>query len=131
MSAHPVAASLARGFAAFAAGDLAALETVFAPDATWTIRGRSPLAGTYVGLAEIVAMLRRTAELTGGTYRTEPSWLLADDERAVAVYRARGSRNGRELDLEQSLLCRVEEGRIAAVLALPLDQAVFDAFWTV
>ena len=58
------------------------------------------------------------------------SLALADDERAVAVYRARGSRpDGREIDIEQILLCRVSDGRFVEVVAVPTDQRAFDAFW--
>ena len=69
--------------------------------------------GEYRGRDEIIAFLRRTAELTGGTYRVELLWVVADDEHAVAVYRARGERDGRApLDIEQALLDRASvDGR--------------------
>ena len=63
------------------------------------------MSGEYRGLDEIIAFLRRTAELTAGTYRVELLWVVADDDHAVAVYRAQGERDGeRSLDIEQALL---------------------------
>ncbi len=128
-AAHPNAALLRRGFAAFASGDLAELEELFASDVVWTIPGRSRLAGTYRGLPAILALVRSFAELTDGTYRPDPRYLLADDEHVVAVYRATGARLKRTIDLEQALVCTVAGGRVTKVLALPTDPVAFDAFW--
>jgi hypothetical protein len=74
--------------------------------------------------------LRRTAELSGGSYRVEPQWVVASDERLVVVYRAKGERDARLLDLEQALLCRVADALLVEVDAVPFDQYAFDAFWS-
>ena len=60
------------------------------------------MSGDYRGSEEILAFLRRTAELTGGTYRVELLWVVADDEplsrstgrgaSATAVARSTSSR---------------------------------------
>jgi ketosteroid isomerase-like protein len=124
-----VADRLRRGFAAFSAGDLAALDGLFADDVVWTIPGETRVSGTYRGRDEILAMLRSLHELTGGSYRVEPLWLVADDEHAAVAYRATGEREGRSIDLVQVLACTVRDGRLAEVLALPADPAAFAAFW--
>jgi ketosteroid isomerase-like protein len=126
---HPNAERLLRGFGAFIQRDLDALHELFAPDVRWEVPGRNVLAGTYVGIDEVLAMLGRTLELSGGSYRTELQFVLADDENAVAAYRATGSRDGADLDLDQVLLCRFADDRIVEVRALPVDQTVFDDFW--
>ncbi len=126
---HPNAERARRGFEAFRAGDLGALLDLFAPDASWHVPGANAMTGSYRGRDEIVAFLRRTAELTGGTYRVELLWVVADDEHLVAVYRARGEREGRSLDIEQALLVTLAAGLWAEIRAQPLDQAAFDAFW--
>ena len=89
------------------------------------------MAGTYAGRQAILDFFRRTQVLTGGTYVVELNWELDDGDRQVTYYRARGCRpDGRELDLDQALVCRLDaEGRWLEVRALPYDQAVFDAFW--
>lgn len=89
------------------------------------------MAGEYRGREEIIAFLRRTAELTAGTYRVELLWVVADDEHTVAVYRARGERDGgAPLDIEQALLIELVDGRWLDIRAQPLDQQAFDSFWT-
>ena len=55
--------------------------------------------------------------------------MLASDARAAALYRARGTRRGQVLELDQLLLFRIEGGLVREVLALPSDPAAFDAFW--
>ncbi|HEY6029266.1 MAG TPA: nuclear transport factor 2 family protein, partial [Gaiellaceae bacterium] len=84
---HPNGERLLGGFAAFAAGDLAVLEELFAPEVEWTIPGRSRLAGTARGLPAVLMLVRSFAELTDGTYGAAPQWVLADEEHAVVGYR--------------------------------------------
>jgi ketosteroid isomerase-like protein len=131
MSEHPNATRAREGFERFRSGDLPALLDLFADDAVWHVPGSMALSGAHRGRDAIVAFLRRTAELTGGTYRVELLWTVADDDHLAAVYRAEGSRDdGRRLDVEQALLVELEEGRWKVVRAQPLDQAAFDAFWS-
>ncbi len=131
MSEHPHAAAARRGFDDFRRGDVSALLALFAPDAVWHVPGTNEMSGSYRGLPEIGAFLRRTAELTGGTYHVDLLWVVADDEHLVAVYRARGERgDGRTLDIEQALLIAVTDGRWTEIRAQPLDQAAFDRFWS-
>lgn len=130
MSEHPNAVRAREGFERFVQGDLPALLDLFADDAVWHVPGSMALSGAHRGRDAIVEFLRGTAELTGGTYRVELLWTVADDEHLVALYRARGERaDGRELDVEQALLVELEDDRWKIVRAQPLDQPAFDAFW--
>src|SRR2546421_7383693 len=127
---HPNAALARRIFEAFARRDGASVVAALDDDVVWRVGGRSPVAGEYRGRREVIAFLRMTTQATAGTYRSGLLYALADDERAVAVYRARGARpDGREIDIEQVLLCRVRDGRFVEVVAVPTDQPAFDAFW--
>jgi ketosteroid isomerase-like protein len=130
VSEHPHATRAREGFERFVQGDLPALLDLFADDAVWHVPGSMALSGAHRGRDAIIQFLRRTAELTGGTYRVELLWTVADDDHLVAVYRAQGERpEGRVLDIEQALLVELEEGRWKVVRAQPLDQPAFDAFW--
>ena len=102
---------------------------MIADDAVWEVPGSAPVARVYRGREEIFELFRATRRLTEGTYTSELRWALADGEHAVALYRARGRRLGRELDIEQVLLITLRDGRWQQVLALPTDPAAFDAFW--
>jgi ketosteroid isomerase-like protein len=126
---HPDAELAKRVFASFRR-DPRTLASLIAEDAVWTVVGRAPVAGAYEGRRAIFDLFRATQTLTDSTYTARLRYVLADDERTVAVYRASGRRGERELDIDQALFIRVEDGRWQEILAVPLDPVAFDAFWT-
>jgi hypothetical protein len=126
---HPNAELVERAFDAFGRDALTVARAI-AEDAVWRVPGSSAMSGEYRGRAAILGFLRQTMVLTGGTYRTELRYVVADDDRAVAVYRARGERDERTIDIEQALFCVVRDGQLVDVTAVPFDGAAFDAFWS-
>jgi len=118
-----------RIFDAFARSEGLALRGLFAEDAVWNVPGSGVMAGVYSGRDEIFRFLARLPKETGGTYSSELVDVLTSDGRAAALYRARGSRHGRTLELEQVLLFRIEDSLVREVLALPSDPDAFEAFW--
>ncbi len=86
------------------------------------------MSGEYHGRRDVVEFLRRTGLETDGTYRSSLLTVLADDEWAVAIYRAYGTRNGDRARRRPGLVIRFEDGMWKEVTAVPLD-AAFDAFW--
>ena len=65
--------------------------------------------------------LRRTGLETGGTYRSALHTVFADDEWAVAIYRAQRHAERDRLDVEQALVIRLRDGMWTDVTAVPLD----------
>jgi ketosteroid isomerase-like protein len=118
-----------RVFAAFAGGDPRALFEVIAEDAVWTVNGTVPVAQVYEGRERIFELFRETRRLTDGTYLSTLRYVLADDEHAVAVYRAQGAREGRTLDIDQVLLIDHEDGVWQRIVAIPTDPPAFEGFW--
>jgi uncharacterized protein len=116
-------------FGAFARKEGFALRGLFAEDAVWSVPGRGVMAGTYRGRDEIFRFLTRLPKETDGTYGSELVDVLASDSRAAALYRARGTRRGRTLELDQVLLFTLEDGCVTRVLALPSDPDAFEEFW--
>jgi hypothetical protein len=45
------------------------------------------------------------------------------------VYRAQGTREGRELDIDQVLLIDHRDGVWQRIVAIPSDPPAFEAFW--
>jgi len=125
---HPHAELAERVFGAFRR-DPRTLASLIAEDAVWKVVGRAPVAGVYDGRRAIFDLFKATQTLTDGTYKAELRYVLADDERTVAVYRASGRRGERELDIDQALFIHVQDGRWQEILAVPLDPIAFDAFW--
>jgi ketosteroid isomerase-like protein len=126
-SEHPNAALVRRLFAAFG-NDPMAIAAALARDVVWRVPGRTVMSGEYRGRREVVEFLRRTGLETGGTYRSRLHTVFADGEWAVAIYRAIGSRNGIDLDVDQALVIRIADGVLQDVTAVPLDSA-FERFW--
>jgi ketosteroid isomerase-like protein len=118
-------------FDAFARKEGLALRGLFADDAVWTVPGRGVMAGVYEGREQIFRFLARLPKETGGTYGSTLRDVLASDDRAAALYTARGTRRGRTLELDQVLLFRIEHGLVREVLALPSDPEAFETFWSV
>lgn len=116
-------------FDAFARKDGMPLRDVFAENARWTVPGDGIMAGTVTGRDEIIRFLGRLPRETNGTYGSELIDVLSSEERAAAVYRAYGEREGRRIDIVQVLLFCLEGGRITEALALPSDPGAFEAFW--
>ena len=129
MPAAESEAIVRRIFDAFARKEALALRGIFAEDAVWTVPGRGAMAGVYRGRESIFRFLARLPKETDGTYGSELLDVLTSRQRAAALYRARGTRHGRTLELDQVLLFTIECGLVREVLALPSDPEAFETFW--
>lgn len=125
---HPNAALTRRVFAAFGR-DPKVIAAALTRDVVWRVPGNTVMSGEYRGRRDVVEFLRRTGLETGGTYGSELHTVLANDEWGLAVYRAWGTRNGIDMDVDQAFVIRFHDGMWKDVTAVPLD-AVFDAFWS-
>jgi ketosteroid isomerase-like protein len=126
-SEHPNAELTRRVFGAFGK-DAMQISAALCRDVVWRVPGNTVMSGEYRGRRAVVEFLRRTGLETGGTYGSRLHTVLANDEWGLAVYRAWGTRNGIELDVDQAFVIRFEDGMWKEVTAVPLDSA-FDAFW--
>jgi ketosteroid isomerase-like protein len=124
---HPNAALVRRLFAAFGKDPLV-VAAALSRDVVWRVPGDTVMSGEYHGRRDVVEFLRRTGLETDGTYHGRLHTVLADDDWAVAIYRAIGTRNGMDLDIEQALVIRIADGALQDVTAVPLDPA-FERFW--
>jgi ketosteroid isomerase-like protein len=125
---HPNAAQTRRIFGAFGK-DAMQISAGLCRDIVWRVPGTTAMSGEYRGRRKVVEFLRRTGLETGGTYGSRLHTVLANDDWGLAVYRAWGTRNGIELDVDQAFVIRYEDGMWKEVTAVPLDSA-FDAFWS-
>ena len=118
-----------RIFDAFARKEGLALRGLFDEEAVWSVPGRGVMSGSHRGREAIFRFLAKLPRETDGTYGSELIDVLASEDRAAALYRARGTRHDRTLELDQVLLFRIEGGLVRHVLALPSDPDAFEAFW--
>ena len=124
---HPNAALTRRVFAAFGR-DPMAISAALSREIVWRVPGNTIMSGEYRGRRAVVEFLRRTGLETDGTYRSSLHTVFADDDWAIAIYRARGHRNGIELDVDQAFVIRCADGLWQEVTAVPLDSK-FNEFW--
>jgi uncharacterized protein len=128
--AHPNEDLTRRGFEAFASGDMATLNELFADDIVWRSPGRNQLAGTFRGKDEVFAQFQKVAEMTGGTFQIDLHDILADDEHVVALTRSRAEREGKMLDDNTVQVFHVKDGKVTESWLHPWDAQAADEFWS-
>lgn len=131
MAEHPNATRIRALFAAFRAGDVAAIQDAIAPDATWHFPGRrGRLAGSHAGHDAIFAFLGHVVALTEGTFGLDLEAVLADDDHGVVFFRGHGTRpDGRTLDNPTCLRIRFAGGRAVEIHEFVWDLEHVESFW--
>ena len=130
MAEHRNTELIRRGYAAFAAGDMAALDALFSDDVVWTVAGRNPLAGDYTGKTEFfTSFVAGLAERSGGTLSIEIDTVLADDEHVVVLSHHTAAHAGRTLDARGVESYTMREGRVVEARTTSFDPYEVDAFY--
>jgi len=110
---------------------MAAVTDVLDEGVAWRFPGRSGrLAGEHRGRDAVFAFLADVMRLTDGTFHLELETVVADDDYAVACFRGRGRRNGRDLDNPTCLKMRLESGKVVDVWEFVWDLHHVDEFWS-
>jgi ketosteroid isomerase-like protein len=118
-------------FAAFRAGDVAAIERAIAPDAVWHFPGRrGRLAGSHRGRDAIFAFLVDVQAATGGTFTLELIDVLANERHAAVFFRGHATRNGKTLDNPTCLRVRLRDEQVCEVWEFVWDLEHVDDFWS-
>lgn len=121
---------LRKGYDAFDRGDMDTIRGVFANDAVAHIPGRSPLAGDYKGIDEIIGVLGKLFELSGGTYKSETHAILADDEHGAVLGSQTAQRDGKRLNSKTVEVYHFGGGKITEFWSLTDDMYAEDEFWS-
>ncbi|MGY1822100.1 nuclear transport factor 2 family protein [Geodermatophilus sp. SYSU D00079] len=127
MSEHPNVQRLEDGYAAFAKGDIAALDDLFAEDIRWQEPGRNQLSGTYEGRAAVYQLFGRVMEVTEGSFRLDVRTVLADGDDAVVVCGVTAQRGGQSLDTVNAHIWRFAGDRAVEFREASGDQHATDA----
>jgi ketosteroid isomerase-like protein len=118
------------GYEAMAKGDGSVLASLLTSSTEWIIHGEGALAGTYTGPDQIFEFWKLVAQKTGGGLRLEVRDVLANDERAVALVRVRGTREGQDLDERQIVVFEFDDKKVKSASFVYERPEVYDAFWT-
>jgi ketosteroid isomerase-like protein len=83
--------------AAFGRSDLGAMQQFFARDLVWHVTGTGPLAGDYQGVAQVMGLVGKLAELTGGSIQHELHDVLHNSDHTVVLATYRAERAGKQI----------------------------------
>src|SRR5437867_1312142 len=128
--AHPNEELFQQIFDAFSNGDMDLFASLLPDDAVFHFPGRGPLAGDHRGKDQVLAVLAKQTELTGGTFRMERHDILANDEHAVALVMVRAERGGKTWEDNAVLVSHFKDGKVAETWLHPGDQYVGDEFFS-
>lgn len=126
MAEHPNVARIRNMYAAFAKGDLAALNDVLAEDLVWHDCGRNQLSGDYRGREAVFEFFGEFMEATKGSFHLDLHSVLADDEHGVALVIISASRAGRNIKANAVDVMHLRDGKVVEVWAVPADQYAFN-----
>ena len=128
MAEHPNVVRIRDGYAAFAKGDFAVLNDLFAEDLLWHDAGRNQLAGEYRGREAVYGLFGKLMEVTEGTFRADLHAALADDEHAVALVVITASRGGGSVEVNEAHVFHMREGKVVEFWNASTDVYAFDEF---
>ena len=129
--AHPNEDIVRQGYKAFGEGDLDTLRSLFAPDAVHVATGKSPIAGEYKGVDDILGYYGKLFELSDGTFSAELKSTSAEgDDTVVATHRDTAQRGGKTLDQDETLTFTLADGKFTRLVEKHSDQAAYDDFWS-
>ena len=126
MAEHPNVARIKDGYTAFAKGDFAVLNDLFAEDVLWHEAGRNQLSQEYRGRDAVYAFFGKLMEVTGGTFHVDLHAVLADDEHGVALVRMNLSRGDKTVTTEDAHVFHLRDGKVTEFWDASTDQYGFD-----
>ena len=126
MAEHPNVARLRDGYAAFAKGDFAVLNDIFAEDLLWHEPGRNQLAGDYRGRDAVYGFFAKLTEVTEGSFHLDLQAVFADDEQGVALVVSTASRGGRSVKVNDAHIFHLRDGKVVEFWNASTDMYAFD-----
>jgi uncharacterized protein len=129
MTEHPNVELTRRGYAAFAAADLATMTELIADDVAWHVTGAGQLSGIYHGRDEVFGFFGRLVEETGGTFRLDLHDVLANDEHTVALCTLSATRGGKSLEVPVANIHHIRDGKTTEFWSATADPQASIDFW--
>jgi len=129
---HPNLHIIYKFFEAYGRQDPVAIRKVMAEDATWTARGRHPLAGIRRGLPEVLEFFDQMGAIMGKSYVNVVKLVLgANDDYVIECQHVRTNRaDGNNLDHLVCVLWRFADGKIVEGTHFFADPEQVDGFFS-
>ena len=131
MAGESNVAVMQRLYAAYAAADIATINSLIADDAVFHVPGRHPLSGTYTGKDAVFGYLGRvaaTSQSADGGFDIHS--VMGDDQHAVALVTGTIEHKGTRFVRPTVHIVHVSEGKVTEFWEASLDQHAEDTFWT-
>lgn len=132
LAESPLIRMLRLGHARFAHLKLERFIDGIADNIEWYTPGDHPLSGKVVGIEGVVDWIRRSAEMTDGTFRADIHRIVADDEYASVISTYRGERKGMTLEMPGVQVFRAdpETKMIVEARIWVYDDVFVNRFWS-
>lgn len=91
----------------------------------WHLPGGNPMSGDHVGRNAVLAAMRYFEGV-----QLEVHDVVANDDHAVALLRARGTRKGRQYDALEIDAFHIKDGKITEFWSFSEDQRLTDEYWS-
>jgi ketosteroid isomerase-like protein len=120
-----------RGYAAFNAADINALNEIFHDNSSWHTPGKTSIGGYRKGKESVFTQFGRYGGETNGTFKaTLKTVAVCDDGRIVGIHNNSGERNGKKLDVDCCIVFEVKDGQIISGKEYFFDLNAWDDFWS-
>jgi len=118
-----------RGYKAFGEGDMETLGSLYTPDVVQRQGGNNQTSGEYKGVDNVMGLYGKFVELSGGTFAVDLKSVKTEGDKVVTVHHAKGEREGKTLDVDESIEFTFSGDKISLLDVSSPDQAALDAFW--
>jgi ketosteroid isomerase-like protein len=118
-----------RGYKAFGEGDMATLGSLYTPDVVQRQPGNNQTSGEYRGVDNVLGLYAKLFELSGGTFTADLKSVKTEGDKVVSVHHAKAEREGKTLDVDESIEFTFSGDKISLLALTTGDEAAEDAFW--
>lgn len=94
-------------------GDLDEVRSLLADEIVWHEAGDADYSGDHRRADEVVSLMRKLSEISGGTFTLEPQEVIVTDEHAAARTRWWAERVGVRVEGNEIGVYRFTDGKIA------------------
>ena len=131
MGAKEDAEVVRRGYEAFNSADMETLTELFDENASWHTPGQSSIGGDFIGREAAFGQFGRFGGDTGGTFKAELKYVVADDDgHVVGVHRNTAEKDGKKLDVDCALVFEIKDGKVVDGREHFFDLHAWDEFWS-
>ena len=100
------------------------------PDVVWHVAGSNPLAGTFIGIDEVLGAMRAYGQVSNHTLSLDTMTLLADEHHVVAIHDASATVSGFAYRAHEVDVFHLRRQQIEAFWSFSEDQEATDRLWS-